>query len=368
MEVDITYPSSLNDSHNDLPLASEKFTIDKSCISYYAQTFDVQFSTDGRRRLVETLDKIHYVCHYRNLKYYVNHGLLVTKLHRVVHFRQSKWLGDYISKNTAIRNEASNDFEKFLQAYEQCLFQQNNRKSTEPIVFVSSKKEAEKSFQNPNFKSYQIIHDGLVSMSFTNSKIVWSKPTPVGASILDLSKLSLCKFHYDEMELRFDDKITVCYKDTDSLLKRIETDDLYSEMATSKHRLDLSDYPADHFLHDKSNKKVPLTMTDELQGNVLHEIVCLRSKLYFIKFEGGVKQSAKGGQRCVKKSLHHDFFKSCLLNKANIKRSMPQLRSKNQQIFVNRVVKIAVRSYDDKISSRRWYSVVSLWALQIKHT
>ena len=119
-------------------------------------------------------------------------------------------------------------------------------------------------------------------------------------------------------------------------------------MTTFKHLLDLSDYPADHFLHDKSNKKVPLTMTDELQGKIMLEVVCLRSKLYSIEFAGGVKQSAKGVQKSVKKTLHHDSFKSCLLNKANIKRSMTQLQSKNHQIVVNRVQKIAVSSYDDK--------------------
>ena len=119
-------------------------------------------------------------------------------------------------------------------------------------------------------------------------------------------------------------------------------------MGTFKLLLDLSDYPPEHFLHDKSNKKVPLTMTDELQGKILHEIVCLRSKLYSIKFAGGVKQSAKGVQKSVKKTLHHDSFKSCLLNRANIKRSMTQLRSQNHQIVVNRVLKIAVSSYDDK--------------------
>ena len=352
VEVDICYPSSLHDSHNDLPLAPEKITIQKSWLSAYAKSFNVTMPTDGRTKLVETLlDKTRYVCHYRNLKFYVNHGLLVSKLHRVVQFRQSKWLGDYISKNTVMRKQASNDFEKnFYKLMSNACFGKTmeNLRNRREIIFVSNKKEAEKSFQNPNFKSYQIIHDGLVSVSFTASRIVWSKPTPVGASILDLSKLSLYKFHYDEMKPRFGDKIKVCYKDTDSLLYKIETDDLYSKMASFKHLLDLSDYPTDHFLHDKSNKKVPLTMTDELQGKVLHEIVCLRSKLYSIQFEGGVKQSAKGVQKCVKKTLHHDLFKSCLLSKVNIKRPMTQLRSKNHQIVVNRVNKIAVSSYDDK--------------------
>ena len=112
--------------------------------------------------------------------------------------------------------------------------------------------------------------------------------------------------------------------------------------------MDLSDYPESHFLHDKSNKKVLLTMTDELQGRVLNEIVCLRSKLYSIQFEGGVNQSAKGVQKSVKKTLHHDLFKSCLFDHQSARRSMTQLRSNNHQIVVNRVNKLALSSYDDK--------------------
>ena len=117
------------------------------------------------------------------------------------------------------------------------------------------------------------------------------------------------------MKPRFGDKIKVCYKDTDSLLYRVETENLFSEMATFKRLLDLSDYPEEHFLHDKTNKKVALTMTDELRGKVLSEVVCLRSKLYSVQFEGGVKQSAKGVQKSVKKTLNHELFEECLLNK-----------------------------------------------------
>ena len=223
-----------------------------------------------------------------------------------------------------------------------------NLRNRREISFVSSKEQAEKAFQKPTFKGFQIIHDSLVSVTLTPSKILWNKPTPVGASILDLSKLCLYKFHYEEMKPRYHKHLKVCYKDTDSLLYRIETKDLYTEMVSFKHLLDLSDYPETHFLHDKSNKKVPLTVTDELQGKVLTEIVCLRSKLYSIQFQGGVKQSAKGVQKSVKKTLHHDLFKSCLFDKQPVRKSMTQLKSENHQIVVNRVNKIAVSSYDDK--------------------
>ena len=40
--------------------------------------------------------------HYRNLKLYLNEGMKVTKLHNLYRFKQSKWLAEYINKNTQI--------------------------------------------------------------------------------------------------------------------------------------------------------------------------------------------------------------------------------------------------------------------------
>ena len=116
-------------------------------------------------------------------------------------------------------------------------------------------------------------------MSFKSSSVLWTKPTPVGASNLDLSKLSLYNFHYEEIVPRYSsDRLKVAYEDTDSLLYLIETSDLDKDMESFEHLLDLSDYPPEHLLYDPDNKKVPLTMTNELNGKVLHEVVCLRSK------------------------------------------------------------------------------------------
>ena len=95
------------------------------------------------------------------------------------------------------------------------------------------------------------------------------------------------------------DQLKVVFKDTDSLSYLIETLDLYKDMASFKHLLDLSDYPQDHFLHDSTNEKVPLTMTDDQQSKVLRGVVCLRSKSYSIDYVGGLKQSAKGVQKSV---------------------------------------------------------------------
>ena len=165
---------------------------------------------------------------------------------------------------------------------------------------MSNPQQAETYAQRATSKSFQILRQDLVSVSFKNSYVVCTKPTPVGAAILDLSKLSLYKLHYEEVIPRYwSGQLKQAYWDTDSLLYLIETPDLCKDMASFKHLLHLLDYPKDHFLHDPTNKKVPLTMTEELQSKVLREVVCLRSKLYSIDYAGGLKQSAKGVQKSV---------------------------------------------------------------------
>ena len=51
-------------------------------------------------------------------------------------------------------------------------------------------------------------------------------------------------------------------------------------------------------------------MTDELQWKVFSRVVCLRSKLYSIQFEDGVKQNVKGVQKSVKKPYITDCSKN----------------------------------------------------------
>ena len=57
-------------------------------------------------------DQKKYLIHYRMLKFYVRHGMVVDKIHERISFEQSNWLEKYINFNTQKRNQALNDFEK----------------------------------------------------------------------------------------------------------------------------------------------------------------------------------------------------------------------------------------------------------------
>ena len=93
-----------------------------------------------------------------------------------------------------------------------------NFRNRKLIKFVQNETQANSLSFQPNFKSFNNNNANLVSVVMNNTKILWNKPTPVGAAILDLCKLTLYGFHYREMKHRYGDSITVVYKDTDSLL------------------------------------------------------------------------------------------------------------------------------------------------------
>ena len=52
-------------------------------------------------KLVPKLDdKTNYVLHYRSLQLYLSLGIKLTKIHKLLRFKQSDWMKKYIDFNT----------------------------------------------------------------------------------------------------------------------------------------------------------------------------------------------------------------------------------------------------------------------------
>ena len=209
-EVDVAYPRELHDYHNDLPFMCGRMKI------------------NGVEKLVPNLYyKKRYVIHIRALKQALDHGLVLEKIHRVIEFKQSAWMKEYIDFNTKLRTAVKNDVEKdFYNLMSNSVFgktMENIRKHRN-IKLVNNEEEYLRAVMRPNFKSGTLFGPNLMGCDMGKIKVVMNKPVYLGQAILDLSKKVMYEFHYDYMKRKYDnDKLTLCYMDTDQWISKLMT-------------------------------------------------------------------------------------------------------------------------------------------------
>ena len=103
VKVDLDYPEELHEKHNDFPLAPERIHVHDSMFSERQVDIKAQYNigrSDQTAKLIPNLmAKKQYVLHYRNLRFYLEHGLKLTKVHAAIKFQQRDWMKPYISLN-----------------------------------------------------------------------------------------------------------------------------------------------------------------------------------------------------------------------------------------------------------------------------
>ena len=115
--VDLKYCDKLHELHNDYPIASEKLIVSSDMLSKYCKKIadNYEIKVGDVKKLIPNLGKkTNYAVHYRNIQLYLSLGMKLTKIHRVLKFKQSDWMKKYIDFNTEKRMNATNDFEKDL--------------------------------------------------------------------------------------------------------------------------------------------------------------------------------------------------------------------------------------------------------------
>ena len=80
------------------------------------------------------------------------------------------------------------------------------------------------------------------------------KPSYVGMSILDLSKVKMYDFHYNYIKKNYNESAKLLFTDTDSLCYHIKTDDAYQNFFLDRDRFDNSDYPKSSEFFFDNNK------------------------------------------------------------------------------------------------------------------
>ena len=337
LDVDIDYPSKLQNLHSDLPFLPERMII-----------------INTKKLVCNLNDKKNYIVHINVLKQALDHGLKLRKVHRVIEVDQEAWLKEYIDVNTELRKKATNDFEKdFFKLMNNAVFgktMENVRKHRD-IKLVKSDKKRNKLVSEPNFHTVKLIDNNLAIIEMRKVKVKMNKPIYLGLSILDISKITMYEFWYDYVKIKYEDKARLCYMDTDSFVVNIKSKDFYKDISQDVNkRFDTSNYTFGRPFATGVNKKVIGLMKDELGGDIITEFVALRPKAYsYITNYFIEMKKAKGTKKfVVNKMLRFEDYKKCLFDNGKVLKSQQRFKSENHEVYKENINKIALSCDDDK--------------------
>ena len=215
--MDLQYPTELHDQHDQYPLAPEHLVINKEMLSDYQKRLaeDLNIKVGGKKLCLTLHDKKEYNCHYRNLKLYLEKGLKIERVKRVLKFNQTPWIRPYIDLNTKLRQEADNKFEEgFAKLVNNSFFGET---SLPPINTLLNLLFTGKTCEDVRkYQDFRIVLDGkkankLISRQTVKRSKIYNenlhqknvvkmdKPRYIGQSILDISKIVMYNFHYEEL-------------------------------------------------------------------------------------------------------------------------------------------------------------------------
>ena len=244
------------------------------------------------------------------------------KVHRGLKFYQSPWMEPYIRKNTDLRKEAKNAFEKdFLKLMNNSVFGKTieNIRKRQNVILVDDRKKAIKLSSKPNFDRVTIFDEHLVVVHMKKTEVYFNKPIYVGQAILDLSKTLMFDFHYNFIRKKYGNKAELLFTDTDSLMYLIQTHDVYHDIKKDvKKKFDTSDYLDNHPSGIKTgvNKKVIGKFKDEGAGRQITHFVGLRPKLYSFKVEEKKEEEEKMKGENKGEIVKAKDVKDCVINKS----------------------------------------------------
>ena len=139
-------------------------------------------------------------------------------------------------------------------------------------------------------------------------------------------------------------------------------------MKNNNHLFDFSEYSKDHKCYNIKNLKKMGMFKDELHGIIMTEFSCLKPKMYSFEYikkfifeeikkykENKIMKDRiknKNKHKSIKKSvdIYHNDYKKCLYNEEILYKEFYNLQLNKQNIYLNKINKIALNPFESKRS------------------
>ena len=135
--------------------------------------------------------------------------------------------------NTDLRKQAKTDFEKdSFKLMNNSVFGKTmeNVRNHRDIKLIVTNGQRKTLVSEPNFHTSKQFSEELMAIEMRKTKVTMNKPVYLGQAILDISKTLMYEFWYDYLKPKYDDKVKICYMDTDSLIIHVKTEDFYKDV------------------------------------------------------------------------------------------------------------------------------------------
>ena len=288
------------------------------------------------------------------LKWYLNHGLQVTKIHKYISYtsgRPFKWFPEEVS---GARRAADQDKNK-KQLGDTAKLKGNsfygkmieNLEKHMNTKFTTDEKLIDKIFRSPYFDDLEEISNGAFEVSQRKRRVTITRPYQCGIAVYQLAKLRMLEFYYDFVDEFCDRRdFEVIQMDTDSLYMALSAKD-FDEIIKPDLKELYKDEKPNWLVTDEYSKRVPGLFKPEFKGK---RMIALTSKCYFA--DNGASQesipkfSCKGVSRRQNK-MSWERYKNALFGALD-KVTNIGFRKKENHIVTYEQTKLGLSAYYDK--------------------
>lgn len=353
LEADVSFPDECHDRLSSFPVLPEVCEVRTDMLSPYQRMLKEAThapESSGEKLIAHLGPRTRYVIDVRALAYYLSLGVRLDRVHRVLTFDQSDWLGVFVkwcaTQRAAAPDTLTRDMFKLVanSVYGRSLMDKRRHGDVVILTCADVEKENKKIRRyaaSPTFRQYAETESGVGLLAKRKKETLLDTHITVGVQVLDLSKLIVAKWWYDTVQPLWGNRVEALYTDTDSLVMHVEsgrvvdgvmTDCYWTDLAKIASTLDMSNQPKGvvdtipELAAARKNKNVPGYFKDECAVEVdvtldyidpatddlavvkvpvhkeIHEFVALRAKCYSYSAsvpsgEEGVVASVKDDRR-----------------------------------------------------------------------
>ena len=287
-QVDIEVPEQLLDRFSEF---SPLFILSEVCedqIPQHKQDYKINTGRKkikNNKKLLGVMKAEKILLYSPLLKWYLNHGLQVTKIHKYISYtsgRPFKWFPEEVS---GARRAADQDKNK-KQLGDTAKLKENsfygkmieNLEKHMNTKFTTDEKLIDKIFRSPYFDDLEEISNGAFEVSQRKRRVTITRPYQCGIAVYQLAKLRMLEFYYDFVD-KFCDRrdFEVIQMNTDSLYMALSAKDFDDIIKPDLKELYKDEKP-NWLVTDEYSKRVPGLFKPEFKGK---RMIALTSKCYF---------------------------------------------------------------------------------------